>query len=257
MPNPPVADPFAPPPRRPVKIWAVADLHGIDPATLLPPPDGCDVAVIAGDIAPLGDFTIKEIESQHVWMNEVLGRWAASRPDLQIVSVPGEHDVFLNRWGFRRDALRLPKNFHLLIDEDITILGLRFYCTPWIPWSGGKWEFEAKDWRLEQEWYDSIPKGTDVLVCHAAPRVEGLSVDCKCQYQTERMRHLGSEFLTDSISRARPALCVFGHVHSGDHEPYRLRCGTVIRNVSVLDEDFIVSFPPAVFNIKPRSRKRL
>ena len=224
MPNPPVADPFAPPPRRPVKIWAVADLHGIDPATLLPPPDGCDVAVIAGDIAPLGDFTIKEIESQHVWMNEVLGRWAASRPDLQIVSVPGEHDVFLNRWGFRRDALRLPKNFHLLIDEDITILGL--------------------------------PKGTDVLVCHAAPRVEGLSVDCKCQYQTERMRHLGSEFLTDSISRARPALCVFGHVHSGDHEPYRLRCGTVIRNVSVLDEDFIVSFPPAVFNIKPRSRKR-
>lgn len=238
---------------RPVRIWAVSDLHGIDPATLLPQPDGCDVAVFAGDLAPLGDFTIREIEAQHAWINQMIGEWAASRPSLQVVAVPGEHDVFLNRWGYRRESLRLPPNVHFLIDEEATVCGLRFYCTPWVPRIEGKWEFEAFDWRKEQMWYDSIPKGVDVAVCHAPPLIEGLAIDCRCQYQTERLRHLGSAALAESLARVRPALCLCGHVHSGDHAAHRLPCGTVVRNVSILDEDFVVSYCPAVIDLAPRA----
>ena len=239
--------------RRTVRIWAASDLHGIDPASasIDPQPDGCDVAVLAGDICPLPDFTIRAIQEQVIWLNVVVGEWAAAHPDIQFVAIPGNHDVFLTRMNLARESMRLPPNVHFLIDEEVEVCGLKFYGTPWCPWINGKWAFEACDPRREQMWFACIPNGTDVLVSHSPPYVEGLEIDCSCQYPTERRKHFGSRPLYDAIERRRPALNIFGHIHTGDHRPLRMPCGTLARNVSILDEDYRVAYNPAIIELTP------
>lgn len=258
-----MAEPLPPPPRSPVRIWAASDLHGIDPATLAVQPDGCDLAILAGDLCPLADMSIRAVNAQPAWMNVVLGEWVASRPETQFVAIPGDHDVFLKRRDkpvmrgtvptARRGDVSLPQNFHLLIDEGVDVCGLRVYGTPWVPYVDGRWAFEANSEVRERQWFDCIPDGTDVLVSHAPPRFDGLDADVTLQFPTQRLRHYGSRPLAEAITRSRPALCVFGHVHSGDHSARRLECGTILRNASVLDEDFTVSYPPAIFTLTPRS----
>ena len=240
-----------------VRIWAAADLHGIDPAVLPVQPNGCQVAVFAGDICPLPDFAIWTIDEQPVWLNEVMGAWAASRPELQVVLVPGEHDVFIEKRKNWKERLRLPPNVHLLIDEGKTICGLRFYGSPWIPWI----KYSTDTFRLafmainevrERMWFDCIPKGTDVVVTHAPPRLDDYALDCTLQYPTEIRNHHGSRELAGVLERIAPSVAVFGHVHTGDHAFVMTDYGTGLRNVSLLDEDYRLSYSPAIIDVPIR-----
>ena len=241
------ADRRMPPPKQ-VRVWAASDLHGIDPATLPVQPDGCDIALLAGDLCPLPDWAIRTIDAQVVWLNVVVGEWVASRPQTQFVAIPGNRDVFLKRKHARK-FIRLPPNVHFLIDEGVDVCGLRVYGTPWVPSFNGRFAFEAHSEAIEQQWFDSIPAGTDILVSHAPPRIAGLYLDSHLQYPHMMLRHFGSRPLADAIRRVAPALCVFGHIHTGDHSLHTLSCGTALRNVSVIDEDYRLAFRPAVINV--------
>ena len=154
----------------------------------------------------------------------------------------------------KREDLSLPPNFHFLIDEEAEVCGLRVYGTPWVPFINGRWAFEANAEIRERQWFDCIPSGTDILVAHSPPLVDGLDVDVSLQFPTQRRRHCGSRALADAIDRVAPSLCVFGHIHSGDHRLHTLPNGTALRNVSVLDEDYRMAYQPAIIDVPVRPR---
>ena len=242
-----------------VRVWAASDLHGTDPAVLPVQPNGCHVAVLAGDICPLPDFAIWTVDEQPVWLNEVVGAWAASRPELHVVLVPGDHDVFFERRKDWRERLHLPPNVHLLIDSEADVCGLKFYGSPWVPWIKYstytyRFAFMAVDDIRERMWFDCIPKDTDVMVTHSAPRLDELALDCTLQYPTEIRYHHGSRELANAIRRVSPTLAVFGHVHTGDHAFVMTESGTGLRNVSVLDEDYRLAYNPAIIDVPIRRR---
>ena len=241
------------PPQKTVRVWAVSDLHGIDPATLTVQPDGCDLAVIAGDLCPLPDWAIRTIDAQPYWLNVVLGEWAASRPNLHVVIVPGECDVFMKRKNWE-NAISLPPNVHLLIDDEATVCGLHVYGSPWTPFSDMRFAFMANSETKERQWFDCIPKGTDLLATHCPPLFEDRSFDVTLQFPTQRLVHHGSRALADAIRRVNPTLCVFGHVHTGDHALTDISPDTALRNVSLIDEDYRVAFRPAIIDVPIRPR---
>ena len=74
-----------------MRIMATSDLHGSFEGL---DPDGADVVVIAGDIAPLRGRGPWHINDQRKWINKQFHEWTSSYPDIHFVVIPGNHDFF-------------------------------------------------------------------------------------------------------------------------------------------------------------------
>lgn len=183
-----------------MKIIAVSDTHGKTPIL----PKG-DVLVHCGDWSMAGTF--QETMNFLTWLSSIRDNYK------EILVIPGNHD----RWVQQNEALAKEEfnniGVKLLIDELVTIDGIRFYGHPWTPmfcnWSYMLYEDEM----IEK--CAAIP-AHDVLLSHGPPsgfldEVERFNGQ-KCEYEIE---HVGCQSLYDTIDRLRPKIVFCGHIHEG------------------------------------------
>jgi Icc-related predicted phosphoesterase len=175
-----------------VKIAAVSDLHGTRPH----PPD-CDVLAIVGDITHLGAFA--EFKETVAWLKNL---------PMHVVLVGGNHDVCLEnlmRQNLETELRRFLHPITYLRDSGVTIRGVRFYGSPYIPEYAGAFNLQSEE--LKSKWA-LIPE-CDVLLTHCPPR--GI-----CD-----PREKGCEHLAESVLHVRPKVHAFGHCHEGAGEEIR------------------------------------
>lgn len=235
-----------------IRIAATSDIHGFL--------DGLDeevrevnphVLVIAGDIHPCR----LDIDAD-TWFRKkffpMVSEWA--KKSIHVVAIPGNHDFWLSDYLSGKIECELPPNFHLLLDKEETVYGLRFYGTPWVPWINGKWCFEASDRTLEYE-FSKIPDGVDILISHSPPQIEHQLIDISTQYDKRYWRHFGSKALLAQIHKASPRTLFCGHIHSGKHTAVRIECsyGTVCyaHNVSRVNEQYNIAYGLTTVRMTP------
>jgi hypothetical protein len=121
-----------------------------------------DVEVPSGDMLIFtGDFTmfsnsLAAIEDFNDWLGELPHRWK--------LVVPGNHEAFLEADPGRRSLL---DNAEILIDEAVTLDGLKLYGSPMTPLFGEA--FGKPSPRDRQRHWATVPSDTEVLVTHGPP----------------------------------------------------------------------------------------
>lgn len=210
------------------RLLLTSDIHtsGLDGIV---PKKGTDIVVIAGDVMGAG---MDSDEAGERWLRNVFFKWAEEigSKGVDVVLTAGNHDRYLfRRWKAGRSE-DWPKNVHYLIDKAETVKGLKIYGTPWCTNNQRAKRFECTE-KEAGEHFRKIPSGLDLLISHSPPLVVGEKVD-----MGERGFHEGSAALSEAILKAKPKLCVCGHVHSGSRKPVVLG-DTMILNVSRVDDD--------------------
>jgi predicted phosphohydrolase len=188
-------------------------------------PEG-DVLVHAGDFSMMG---------RHGEIAE-FNRWLGSLPHKHKIVVAGNHD-----WMFERDprqARALLTHAVYLQDSEAAVEGLRIWGSPWQP-EFCDWAFNLpRGPRLAEKW-KLIPTGVDILVTHGPPLGIG--------DRTVSGESVGCEDLMLALTRVRPRLHVFGHIHEG-YGVLR-RDGTIYVNAAVCDERYRPTQPPVVIDL--------
>ena len=210
-----------------MKIVCIADTHGLH-WDLLDLPIG-DVLVIAGDVTNVGDP--KDLIS--------FNRWIGTHPHPHKLIVPGNHDFcFEENYGLCEDICTEAK---ILLDSAFTIEGVNFYGTPQQP-HFYSWAFNIKQREKRKEYFDRIPKNTDVLITHAPPYgiLDKINENSKDS--------LGDVALQERINELpNLKLNVFGHIHGGYG---RVKIGnTEFINCSIADERYGLVNAPIVVDI--------
>lgn len=170
-----------------VRIFCVSDTHEQYPSGL---PE-CDILVHAGDATLAGSWAaLKDLNS-----------WFRHQKAAHKVFIPGNHDLlFESQPEFARHLLSDPV---VLIHEATTIMGLKFFGSPWTP-IFHDWAFNYKPDRASALW-DAIPSDTDVLLTHGPPA--GI-LDL-----TATGQQVGCVILRNRVEAIKPRLHVFGHIH--------------------------------------------
>ncbi len=240
----------------PIVLAATSDIHGhLEGIEEVCKTRNVDILVIAGDIEPADIFTSTPFWFEHKFfpLMRKLG--------CEVVAIPGNHDFYLSSHydSIRRNEKNnIPKNFHLLIDEEITIKGIRFYGTPWVPFIDGRWCFEGMDSDLADK-FALIPLGVDILITHSPPFLPHKAIDQSCDYPPEHRRHFGSKSLAKAIQTKWPKVVLCGHIHSGDHDVVSLTSGKMgldfkysqIWNVSRVNENYNIEYKLTILTIYP------
>jgi len=146
-----------------------------------------------------GDFTIF---SESIDAVADFNDWLGGLPHRNKIVVPGNHEFFLEQEPSCRSML---DNAIVLIDEGTEIEGLRIWGSPVTPMYGGAFGLSSAADR--KRLYARIPWDIDVLVSHGPPF--GI-------LDTAPMSgsHEGCRELLDAVTRVRPKLHVFGHIHN-------------------------------------------
>src|SRR5271170_4213371 len=150
-----------------MRIVFISDTHGLHEQMLVPIPDG-DILIHAGDATMMGR------------MNEIaaFGAWFRHLPHTHKVFVAGNHDwMFEKNPSLAADLLNqgilglnnTPKITYLL-DNEITIEGLRIYGSPWQP-RFYDWAFNVDRGDAIQRKWDLIPRAW-IFSSHTDPRWE-------------------------------------------------------------------------------------
>lgn len=150
-----------------------------------------------------GNFYRRDCDDPHL---TELNAWFREQDFKYKLYIPGSSDLAIERIGngFEYDAEQLSEA-DLLIDSGVTIEGIRFYGTPWVPSRIGH------AFKIDQEYaevfWDNIPVETDILITHVPPyRILDDSPNC---------RHKGCPYLRHRVFEAAPKFHVFGHISSG------------------------------------------
>eukprot|EP00438_Fugacium_kawagutii_P024552 Skav223332 [mRNA] locus=scaffold200:148307:149140:+ [translate_table: standard] len=141
-----------------------------------------------------GDFTYKGKE-----VNDFMSYFKAL-PHKYKVLVPGNHELDEDRLpvdDLRRMLGCTPgSNMFLLVDESVTIEGIKIYGSPW-----------TQESQRRERW-QYIPKDTDILVTHMPPyKIFDFA------WQPDGFFHWGCRALLQRIAEVAPAMHCFGHVH--------------------------------------------
>jgi Icc-related predicted phosphoesterase len=205
-----------------MRLVLLSDTHGRHKKLSIP--DG-DVLVHCGDFSHRGNPA----------ETEAFGRWFAAQPHPFKVLVPGNHDAAMEH-PVARNLLR-SLGVVVVVDQAVVVGGLRFYGSPWTP-RFGDWAWMRDDADLAQ-YFDKIPDDLDVLVTHGPPygTLDRNDAGTLC----------GSQQLLHAVTRARPRLHVFGHIHEA--RGMCQRGNTDFLNVSNLAFDYTRLHEPVVYDI--------
>lgn len=238
-----------------IRIAATSDIHGfLDGLNEEVGKVNPHILVIAGDIHPCRI----DINADTWFRNKffpMVREWA--KKSIQVVAIPGNHDFWLSDYLAGKIECELPPNFHLLLDEEEIVYGLRFYGTPWVPWINGQWCFEASDKTLSYE-FSKIPEKIDILITHSPPLIKHGQIDISTQNDKRFWRHFGSKELKKEIEGKAPHLVLCGHIHSGEHkcniiENSTSSYNTLCYNVSRVDERYHITYPLTVIEVRDKS----
>lgn len=209
------------------RIVCLSDTHGHhEKLTARLPP---------GDIlVHTGDFCTSGAEGQF----RSFAHWFLRQPHPHKVLVAGNHDICLER-DLDLARRRLGEGAVYLFDQEAEVAGLRFYGAPWQP-AFFDWAFNLPRGgpELREKWA-RIPEGLDVLLTHGPPLglldwVPGKGM-------------VGCEELRNAVTRARPRLHIFGHIHEGTGVE---RCdGTFFVNAAICTGNYAPRNPIRVIEV--------
>jgi Icc-related predicted phosphoesterase len=175
-----------------LKIVCMSDTHGLHRE--LDVPEG-DLLIYAGDVCPLSGERSAMVDFNS-WLGELSYKFKCL--------VPGNHDHLPPGRPLRRSLL---SNAVVLLNEGIEIEGLRIWGSAVASLEGGG-AFGVESAEGRREVYSQIPAETDILITHEPPHGI-LDADFDSSW------HFGCRELLEAVTRVRPKLHVFGHVHSG------------------------------------------
>ena len=188
-----------------MKIVCISDTHNQIGKINLPE---ADVLVHAGDITMGGSY--REIRDFNDDLESIKFKFK------HIVVIPGNHDHMFQ--DYLETARAMVTNAHVLIDQAITLDGVKFYGSPWQPWFYD-WSFNFPESDLdtgiiaEKKWAE-IPDNTDVLITHG-PAYKMLDKVARTSKKNIRDPHVGCPELAKRIAIVKPKLHVCGHIHEG------------------------------------------
>jgi len=191
-----------------------------------------EVEVPPGDLfLHAGDFTMDGGSAEAlVDFND----WLGALPHPFRVVIPGNHDFVLEDPSRRQ----LITNAALLINESVTIRGLKIWGSPITPLLGEA--FGVVSERDRAKLYARIPADTDILLTHGPPF--GI-----LDHGPGSGHPAGCAQLLDAVRRVKPMLHVFGHVHAG-YGTFST-ADTLFVNAALPGYAYDLSNPPHVFRL--------
>jgi Icc-related predicted phosphoesterase len=200
-------------------ICIISDTHELESEITIPP---CDLLIHCGDWSFFG-------KSEKA-MDRFL-EWFAEQPARYRVLTCGNHEYPVeadpDKWR------RRVRNATLLLNESITIEGIKLWGSPVTPYGAFGMSNEAE----REKVYATIPIDTDILITHGPPK----NVLDSGQ---------GCAALRRAVVRVKPRLHCFGHVHSAYGTQATKH--TLLVNASILDEEGAPSRKPILLNFDPR-----
>ena len=211
-------------------------------------PDG-DIFIHAGDFTMFSE-SMDAVVDFNAWLGELPHRYK--------IVVPGNHEFFLEADPSERSLL---SNATVLINEGPevafkvlllfhrfnrlstlpTIEGLRIWGSPVTPMYGGAFGVSSAVDR--KKLYAQIPWDIDVLISHGPPF--GILDTAPISGS-----HEGCRELLDAVTRLRPKLHVFGHIHTA-YGTYQTE-HTIFINAARLGLHDAADKPPFVLQITGR-----
>lgn len=207
-----------------MKIIALSDTHSLHDRIKVP---NGDVLVHAGDFCNSGSW------DDLVRFND----WLGTLPHKHKLVTAGNHDRCV-QYDLEH-ARSLLSNATLLIDEEITIDGVRFYMSPWSP-TFGYWAWMAHRGEDIAAKWAKIPLGVDVLVTHGP--AYGI-----LDFIPDQNRHVGCEELLKRVMVVRPKVHIAAHIHEGYGK--KTINYTKFYNVASCDGNYNPVNKPKVINI--------
>lgn len=175
----------------------MSDLHGH-----LPEIPDCDLLLVGGDVCPLGSEPGYggSLDQQGQWLADHFVSWLHRQPADNIIGIAGNHDFVAAE--YEAEMRMMP--WHYLLDEEITIEGMKIWGSPYSNWLPG-WVFMEHDDVLRLIW-EQIPDDTNILLTHGPAFL--------FRDETRRGEHVGSISLAERIRQLKELkLFVFGHIH--------------------------------------------
>jgi Icc-related predicted phosphoesterase len=169
------------------------------------------VLVVSGDVCQTGSEA--EFHAAVDWM--------AAYPCPHKVLVPGNHDFFVDQEPELAHLHCLHRGVHLLVDETITLGGLRVHGFPWVEIEEA-WNWPRHDCAFARGVGDpaieaarkAIPADLDILVCHMPPLGIGDAVHPDSYWDCLGVERPGSAGLGHFLDRNQALpLLLYGHVH--------------------------------------------
>lgn len=229
-----------------MKFAAISDLHGHLPQLS----KGLDTLLVAGDILPLSIQMNSKKSKQ--WLKGVFFPWCLENARITVF-VGGNHDFWLERHG-KDDLTKILPPEIIYLENNCTVLDGKYiiYGTP-LCQIFGNWAFMAPQYMIEEK-VESLKEDKDsldpndsaksILLTHDAPY--GISDVLLQDVPWNNGEHIGNPALRKLVEYLRPNYHLHGHLHSTEHEAEQLG-RTEIRNVSILDENYIEAYEPFYF----------
>ncbi len=188
-----------------MKIVHISDTHGLHRQIDFSQVEA-DVLVHSGDFLIEGrDSGYKEFEF------EAFMRWFSDLPFKHKILIAGNHDWFCFEAYRNRSPLKQTLfdtfGIHYLVDEAVTLDGVKFWGSPWQP-EFMNWAFNLpiNGTELKQKW-QAIADDTQVLITHG-PALGHLDMG------SPQKRALGCELLRQRLAQLpQLKLHLFGHIH--------------------------------------------
>ena len=210
-----------------MKLHCISDTHTKHREIELP---GGDVLIHAGDIMSKDDPG--QLLDFLVWFDE--------QSYTHKVFICGNHDhVFEDNPGLVKKILRLFPKLNYLQDSEVTIDGIKFYGTPWIPTNhlGKAFSFLRDAHNLAKSHWAKIPDDTDILITHG-PAYNKLDKIVKPVRKDQTKLNLGDTSLGERIREINPQLHICGHIHSSQGILDEDEETTTYINAASLGEDY-------------------
>jgi Icc-related predicted phosphoesterase len=201
-------------------IVCISDTHQLHRAVDIP---GGDILLHAGDFTMFSKSAAAILD-----FNE----WLGELPHRHKIVVPGNHEFFLEAEPARRSLL---SNATVLVNECVTVMGLKIWGSPITPLYGGA--FGQRSPADRAALYASIPADTNILITHGPP--QGILDNGS-----------GCQGLRETVDRLKPQMHLFGHVH-GAHGIISNE-DTVFVNAALLELSGGIEKAPIVLRISQR-----
>ena len=226
-----------------MRIVAFSDTHTQHDRVKVP---HGDVLIFAGDFASIGD----EVHLFSTWWNYL--------PHRQKIMVFGNHDRLMATVpGLARETF---PGTVILNDSMTEIWGVRFWGSPGTMCFDALgqaqsfirpklWAFQLLPEEAERR-AAAIPDEVDVLITHGPSTLFGVESPIPLVDGSRAVINLGDPFLLGAITRVRPSLHIFGHVHDG----YGVYSDgyTEYKNVAVCDAQYEPVNIPHVINLETK-----
>jgi Icc-related predicted phosphoesterase len=210
-----------------MKLHCISDTHNKHREIELP---GGDVLIHAGDITSSNDPG--QLLDFLVWFDE--------QSYTHKVFICGNHDhIFEDNPELVRKMLRLFPKLIYLQDSEVTLDGIKFYGTPWIPTNhlGKAFSFLREAHVIAKSHWKNIPDDTYVLITHG-PAYNKLDKIKKPVRHNQTTLNLGDKSLRECVEAINPQLHVCGHIHSSQGILDEDEETTTYINAACLGEDY-------------------